>query len=431
MSHPSGDLTKTLTVSQAVALGVTIVVGSGLLILPGLAYRLVGRSAIYAWLACALIVIPILFVFARLGARYPSAGGIAGFVQAAFGRRWGLVTEVILLGTFCLGIPAIALTGGRYFAAVLDLPSLATAASFALILGACAVNGLGARVSGTAQSVLALVLVVMLAVIGAASIVFHWHGAAPATAFSPQVWPAVPAIGMIFFAFTGWEMLSFTAEEYRNPKRDFPIAVGVSYLIVVLLYLAIAIGIQLSLPPDDPSLGAAPLATMMAQIFGPFVQRFVGVLGTVIIGANLIGAVWAASRLVFASAREGLLPGALTRLTPGGKTPLRAIVTVGAVFALVLALNALNVIRIEALLKFAGQNFFILYAFCVAAYLVLEQSAAARAIGVFASVLVVATMASFGIELLYPVFLIALGLVLATFRRGQRELEPAASGSPG
>ena len=82
-------LTKTLTVTQAIALGVTIVVGSGLLILPGLAYERVGRSAIYAWLACALIVLPILFIFARLGARFPSAGGVAGFVQAAFGRALG------------------------------------------------------------------------------------------------------------------------------------------------------------------------------------------------------------------------------------------------------------------------------------------------------------------------------------------------------
>ncbi len=424
-------LAKTLTVTQAIALGVTIVVGSGLLILPGLAYARVGRSAIYAWLACALIVLPILFIFARLGARFPSAGGVAGFVQAAFGRRWGLVTEVILLGTFSLGIPAIALTGGRYFAAVLDQPAIATPAAFVLLLGACAVNCLGARVSGSAQSVLAAVLVAMLAVIGGTSVIGHWHGAAPAAAFSPAVWPAIPAIGLIFFAFTGWEILSFTAEEYHNPKRDFPIAVGASYLIVVLLYLAIAVGIQLSLAPNDPALANAPLATMMAQFFGPFGRSFVGVLGTVIIGANLIGAVWAASRLVFASAREGLLPGGLAKLSAGTRTPLRAIGTIAAVFVLVLVLNALGAIRIEALLKFAGQNFFVLYGFCVAAYLALERGPVARGLGVLAAVLVVLTMASFGIELLYPALLIVVGLVLSGFRRGYAELEPTPSGTPG
>ncbi len=424
MSAPA-ELSKTLTIGQAVALGVTIVVGSGLLILPGLAYQRVGRSAIYAWLICALIVLPILFIFARLGARFPSAGGVAGFVQAAFGRRWGLVTEVILLGTFSLGLPAIALTGGRYFAAILDRPAIATPAAFALLLGAYAVNCLGARVSGRAQSVLAAILVAMLAVIGATSVGGHWHGAASAAAFSPAVWPAIPAVGLIFFAFTGWEVLSFTAEEYHDPKRDFPIAVGASYLIVVLLYLAIAVGIQLSLAPGDPSLAAAPLATMMAQFFGPFGRVFVGVLGTVIIGANLIGAVWAVSRLVFSSAREGLLPGALAELSARTRTPLRALSAITAVFLVVLSLNALGAIRIEALLKFAGQNFFVLYGFCVAAYLALERGPVARPLGVLAAVLVVLTMASFGIELLYPACLIVLGLVLAGFRRAQREPEPS------
>lgn len=430
MSTPH-KLTQTLTVTQAIALGVTIVVGSGLLILPGLAYERVGRSAIYAWLACALIVLPILFVFARLGARFPSAGGVAGFVQAAFGRRWGLVTEVILLGTFILGLPAIALTGGRYFAAILDQPAIAVPAAFVLLLGACGVNCLGARVSGNAQSVLAAILVAMLAVIGVASVAGHWHGAASAAAFSPAVWPAVPAIGLIFFAFTGWEVLSFTAEEYRNPKRDFPIAVGASYLIVVLLYLAIAVGIQLSLAPNDPSLAAAPLATMMAQFFGPFGRAFVGVLGTVIIGANLIGAVWAVSRLVFASAREGLLPGALAKLSAGTNTPLRALAATTVAFVLMLGLNALGVIRIEVLLKFAGQNFFVLYGFCVAAYLVLERGLVARLVGVLAAVLVVLTMASFGIELLYPALLTVIGLVLSGFRRGYRELDATPSGTTG
>ena len=46
-----------------------------------------------------------------------------------------------------------------------------------LLLGACAVNCLGARVSGNAQSVLAAMLVAMLAVIGVTSVVGHWHGA--------------------------------------------------------------------------------------------------------------------------------------------------------------------------------------------------------------------------------------------------------------
>ena len=93
-------LAKTLSVGQAIGLGITIVVGSGLLVLPGLAYREVGDAAIWAWVGDALLVLPLLVVFGYLGSRYPSAGGIAGFVQAGFGRTGAAATEVLLIGTF-------------------------------------------------------------------------------------------------------------------------------------------------------------------------------------------------------------------------------------------------------------------------------------------------------------------------------------------
>src|SRR5207244_9184141 len=50
------------------------------------------------WILDAALVVPLLVIFAYLGARYPSAGGIAGFVGAAFGRRGGAAAEVLLLG---------------------------------------------------------------------------------------------------------------------------------------------------------------------------------------------------------------------------------------------------------------------------------------------------------------------------------------------
>ena len=170
---------------------------------------------------------------------------------------------------------------------------------------------------------------------------------------------------------------------------------------------------------------------MMAQFFGPFGRAFVGVLGTVIIGANLIGAVWAASRLVFASAREGLLPGALTKLSAGNRTPLRAIGAITAVFVLDAGPQRAGRHPDRGAAQVRRPELLRAVRFCVAAYLALERGPVARLLGVLAAVLVVLTMASFGIELLYPALLIVVGLVLSGFRRGYRELEPTPSGTAG
>ena len=84
MSSDPPTLRKVLTVSQAVGLALTIVVGSGLLVLPGLGYRNSGGAAIYVWLLDLALVAPLLIVFAKLGGRWPSAGGIAGFCKMRF-----------------------------------------------------------------------------------------------------------------------------------------------------------------------------------------------------------------------------------------------------------------------------------------------------------------------------------------------------------
>src|SRR5512142_3259382 len=113
---PPKGLSKTLSLPVAVGLAITVVVGSGLLALPGLAYEAAGGAAVYSWLISAVIIIPLLIVFAYLGARIPGAGGIAGFVQAAFSRRVSIPVEFILLGAFAVGGPAMVITGMNYFA---------------------------------------------------------------------------------------------------------------------------------------------------------------------------------------------------------------------------------------------------------------------------------------------------------------------------
>jgi amino acid efflux transporter len=414
------QLAKTLSVGQAVGLGITLVVGGGLLVLPGIAYREVGDAAIYAWVADALLVLPLLVVFGWLGSRYPSAGGIAGFVQAGFGRTGAAATEVLLVGTFCLGTPAIAITGGNYVAAAIG-GSGGVAAGAALVLLAVggAVNWLGSAVSGRLQQVLAVVLVVLLT-----------GGAAAALLAAPVVdvqvselsdWElAVPALGIVFFAYTGWEMLSFTAEEYRNPRRDFPLAIAGSFVAVVGMYLLIALGVQRSLDAEDPETVRAPVAALLSATFGPDTGRLVGGLGAVIIAANVVGAVWAASRLFFASAREGLLPARLARLDPVSRAPRAAIAVCLGVMAVVWLAHTLGLVSLSLLLRLPGQNFLILYGLSVAAFVVLVRGVVLRAVGLLAGVLVLATAATFGPGLVYSASLMLVGAVLVPLRAARR-----------
>lgn len=102
-------LPRTLGPFRGAALMLNIVIGVGLLTLPGLALEIAGESAIWAWVLCATASVPLLAVFVIMGKRHPDAGGVAHFAQMAFGRLAYVTASFLFLGAVIFGLPSIAL----------------------------------------------------------------------------------------------------------------------------------------------------------------------------------------------------------------------------------------------------------------------------------------------------------------------------------
>jgi amino acid efflux transporter len=416
----SGRMAGHLHLPGATALAITVVVGSGALVSPGVAYHQAGRAAIYAWLIAAAVTVPLLVIFARLGGEMPNAGGVAGFVQSVFGRQWAAGIEVLVLGTFSLGIPAIALTGGHYFR---QLPGLeatpAWLAALGLLLLAGMVTAIGGSVSTRTQIVLALAMTAGLIAVAVVGIAAGPSAGQPPAMDLESVGIGITSIGAVFFAFTGWEMLSFTTEEYAHPRRDFPRVMIISFVTVTGIYLLLAWAVQTQLAQDASDASSAPLHAVMAAAV-PGIAPVVSVLGVVIIAANLVGAIWAASRLTMSSAREGLLPRPLARLSQAhGTPPRRAVLTCMLVFGAVVVATTSNLVSMPDLLTVAGQNFFLLYLFAAAVYCK-HTAGPRRGFGVVVTLVLAGLAATFDPwQLVYAIALLLIGAALAR-RRGRR-----------
>lgn len=76
---------------------VTMILGSGILVIPGLVFEKLGKDGIYAWLACSLLSAPILITMVILGSTYPSTGGVAYFAKLAFGRYLEWLVALLFL----------------------------------------------------------------------------------------------------------------------------------------------------------------------------------------------------------------------------------------------------------------------------------------------------------------------------------------------
>jgi amino acid efflux transporter len=235
VSQASGQLRRSLNLAQAIALAITLVVGAGASILPGLAYTQVGSVAVYAWVADAVLVIPLLVIFSYLAGIMPSADGVTGFINVGLSSWMGFASKALMLSTFVIAPPAIAVTRGRYFAEAVG-GSLSEVIGVCILFGvAFSVNLAGVRISGTVQQVLALIVTAALASIAIAAMALGDHQVGTGIAPLSRGLDGAPAMGMVFFAFGGWELLSFMAEELKNPKRDFPLAAAISFLVVVSL----------------------------------------------------------------------------------------------------------------------------------------------------------------------------------------------------
>ena len=400
----------------ATAMSVTIVVGAGLLTLPGLSYAQAGRLGHLPWLLMSVLMLPLLAVFAFFARRHPSAGGVVGYIRLSLGPRLGAASEAIVIGTFSLGLPAIALIGATYLQQTLPgLPVGATAigmVTIGLLFGM-----FGLRVSGAIQTAIATLIVLGLLGLCAG----YWLHAPSDN--GPDVFPlagngvlpmdallgVLSALPLVLFAYTGWEITAFLAEDMQDPARNLPRSLWASFVIVTLLYVFVAWTVASAATADD-GWRLAPIARLAESWLGVAGLRLTGIIATLLILANVTGAFLSTSRALFSAGRDGLLPQALAHVDQRG-LPVRAMLTGWLLYVVVILVTQTSGLGVETLLQLAGQNFFVLYLLAAVGYTRLQQRTGPRLLGLVAILLVLAMMSLFSLPgVLYCGALALLGL---------------------
>ena len=402
--------------AAATAMSVTIVVGAGLLTLPGLSYAQAGRLGHLPWLLMSVLMLPLLAVFAFFARRHPSAGGVVGYIRLSLGPRLGAASEAIVIGTFSLGLPAIALIGATYLQQTLPaLPVTVTAIGMVTIGLLFGIFGL--RVSGVVQTAIAALIVLGLLGLCAG----YWLHAPSDN--GPDVFPlagngvlpmdallgVLSALPLVLFAYTGWEITAFLAEDMRDPARNLPRSIWASFVIVTLLYVFVAWTVASAATADD-GWRLAPIARLAESWLGVAGLRLTGIIATLLILANVTGAFLSTSRALFSAGRDGLLPQALAQVDGRG-LPVRAMLTGWVLYVVVILVTQTSGLGVETLLQLAGQNFFVLYLLAAVGYTRLQQRTGPRLLGLVAILLVLAMMTLFSLPgILYCGALALLGL---------------------
>src|SRR5438552_3294321 len=336
MTASTQGLRKAITLRYAVALYVSSVLGSGVLVLPGLAAQLAGPGSLLAWVLLSIVSYPFAYTFASLSARKPEAGGIYSFAKESFGLRIATVTGWLFALWFITGGPAVMLIAASYLAYAFPMSRAETfVVAGAIIFSVFVVNYRGIVVSNKVQlAVVVSIVGLLLATVISSSYLVRLENLEP---FLPNgLLPVGVSAALIFWSFLGYENVSNVAEEFRDPKKDFHRSILLSVALVSGLYIAVAFVTVGTLAYKSGG-SVAPFAAILSNVLGVY-----GAIGTAILAVFIIFGTASAymtgmSRVIYAVARDGGLPRVLDHVSKKTGAPDRSILAlVGLSFSVLL-----------------------------------------------------------------------------------------------
>src|SRR5687767_7142220 len=254
VEHGGKALKRSLSAWDLTLLGIGAIIGTGIFVLTGTAAaNQAGPAIMLSYLAAGLACGFAALCYAEFASMVPIAGSAYTYAYASLGEivAWLIGWDLIL--EYAVGSMTVAIGWSGYMQRLLQgvgitLPTWMAAApphgvinlpAVIIVLLIMILLIVGVRESARFNAV-------MVAIKGAAIIFFIAAGATYVkpenwSPFTPYGWSGVTAAAaVVFFAYIGFDAVSTTAEEAKNPKRDLPIGIILSLVVCTALYLAVA-----------------------------------------------------------------------------------------------------------------------------------------------------------------------------------------------
>jgi APA family basic amino acid/polyamine antiporter len=394
-SSGSSDLKRTLGVWDLTAMGIAAVIGAGIFSTIGSAAATGGPATVFLFIFTAIACAFSAFCYAEFASAIPVAGSAYTYAYASLGELLAWIIGWDLLMEYAIGNIAVAISWGDYFVsllagygitlpkyittdaltasrgfdqvkplldqgvAVADLAakgiSAATMDAYTAYITSPVIGGLhiiahvpaviitiivtwvvyiGIQESKRVSNFMVLLkILILMLVIGMGSFYIKPENWTP---FAPNgISGVMKGVSAIFFAYIGFDAISTTAEECKNPQRDLPKAMIYSLIICTILYILVALVLTGVVKYDKLAVGDP-----LAYAFGPDGAHVSWIAGVVAWGAVialftvLLVFQLGQPRIWMAMSRDGLLPPIFSRIHPKYKTPSFSTVVTGFVVAI-------------------------------------------------------------------------------------------------
>ena len=382
---PDNGLKRVLGPVALTMLGIGAIIGTGIFVLTGTAaagdagHLGAGPAIVISFLITAVACGLAALCYAEFASMVPAAGSAYTYAYASFGELVAWIIGWDLILEYLVGNIAVAIGWSSYFANLLEyvgitLPSWLqmdplsankmaagggefTAQQVALAQEALAsAPNLGFPLIINLPAMLVVLLVTCLLVYGikeSANVntglvflkigliaVFLYVGAKYVDFdtnwkdFAPNGFSGISTgAALIFFAYIGFDAVSTTAEEAKNPQRDLPIGMIASLVICTILYIAVAC-VLTGMVPLATLRNAKPVAAALEAVGEQNVATFISLGAVLSISSVLVVMQMAQTRIFFAMSRDGLLPKKLSSVNTKFGTPVFCTIMTGILVAI-------------------------------------------------------------------------------------------------
>ena len=370
-------LQRVLGLRELVLIVVGTVIGSGIFIVPATVLQQTSGKvgpAMLVWLIAGILSLLGALTYGELGAMNPEAGGLYVYIRDAFGELPAFLYGWTLFFVISAGsVATLAVASADYVGQFIPLSPLgARIVALAIIALVAAVNVRGTDDSAKLQdwstlikaAAIILLSIAMLSIGGGLS---HAAGHVWPDSLKPSL---LTGIGLamigVLWAYEGWQYVTFSAGETRDPQRTFPRGIIVGTALTIGIYMLANLAYIAALGPEAATASPRIAADAVGATLGPVWAKLIAatILLSMFSAAN--GLTLTAPRVYYAMARDGIFFRRLAEVHPKFGTPAFAVVA-SSVWAMLLAATGTFTVLLTYVV-FTGWIFYALGALSIFSY---------------------------------------------------------------
>ncbi len=333
------ELKRGLGFGMFLLISINAIIGTGIFFAPGIAASIAGMNSFISWIIAIVISLFIALVLAELASIFPKAGGVYEYSQRAFGKSVGFFVGWISWIISNIIIAMLTVGGLDYLGVFFPIShtlKIILAIGFILIINYVSFKGIeisGKMLIGFAIMTISALVLVMIS--GGLAVDLTAMRAIEITTLSAMM-PIMIAMFYAIETFFGWETVTYLSEETKNPRKTIPKGLILATVIISIFVLIVIFVSLTSVNIVEFGESSYPLLLVVQNTFSQKVVSAVAILAVL----NILGgaASWIIStpRLIYAMARDKVLPESFGDVHKKNRTPYKAIAFQAAVTLLVL-----------------------------------------------------------------------------------------------